>query len=137
VGERVEHDGVVTRVTGQSVTVTIECQTACEECRAREACGITGGGTREIVVLHPGVEVAVGQRVTVRVGSGNAARSALLAYVLPSVLLVAMVAILSPRLGEVMVAVIALLSVAAYFFLIFLCRNALARTIKFTITPRR
>lgn len=132
-----EHDGVVTRVTRESVTVSVESHASCEGCRSRGACGLSGDGRREIVVRQPGGKVAVGERVTVRVGSGNALRSVLLAYALPAALAVGVVALLSSRAGEVVAAVVTLIVVAGYFFLIFLCRNVLARTIKFTIIPRQ
>jgi sigma-E factor negative regulatory protein RseC len=132
-GSAIEHEGVVTRVTGESVTVIVKSGAACEGCRARGACGQPGSKTREIVTRHPGRSVTVGERVTVRVSGGNAARSVLLAHVLPSAMIIALVALLSPRTEEIVVAVVALVAVAAYFFLIFLCRDILARKITFTI----
>ncbi|MDR1274369.1 MAG: SoxR reducing system RseC family protein [Odoribacteraceae bacterium] len=128
-----EHDGVVTRVTGENVTVSVEVPASCEGCRARGACGLAGDGTREVVVRHPGGRVAEGDRVTVR---ADAPRPVFLAYVLPCAVAVAAVAFLSPRAGEVVTAVVALVAVAGYFFLLFLCRDILARAIKFTIVTR-
>ncbi|MDR0765739.1 MAG: SoxR reducing system RseC family protein [Odoribacteraceae bacterium] len=132
-GSSIEHEGTVTRVEGDAVTVSVESHAACEGCRARGACGIPGGKTREIVARQPGRRVSVGERVTVRVSGGNAARSVLLAYVMPSVIAIATVAVLSSRAGEVATAVIALCVIACYFLLLFSCRTRLSREITFTI----
>ncbi|MDR2131450.1 MAG: SoxR reducing system RseC family protein [Odoribacteraceae bacterium] len=129
----IEHEGVVTRVEGERVTVTIESPTACEGCHARRACGQSGGKTREIVVRHPGGNINAGERVTVRVSGRHAARSVFLAYIVPSVIAIAVVALLSPRAGEVTTAAVALAAIAGYLLLLFACRDALAREITFTL----
>ncbi|MDR0544464.1 MAG: SoxR reducing system RseC family protein [Odoribacteraceae bacterium] len=128
----IECEGIITRATRDAVTVSIESQTSCEGCRARGACG----KTREIVVRQPDNKVQAGERVRVQISDGNAARSALLAYVVPSAIAIGTVAAVAPRAGDAAAAVVALCAVAAYFLLLFRCRARLSRGITFTIVPR-
>ncbi|MDR2414834.1 MAG: SoxR reducing system RseC family protein [Odoribacteraceae bacterium] len=132
-GNVIEHEGTVTRVEGDAITVSIERAAACEGCRARGACGNPADGTREIVVRQPGTRARVGERATVRVSGGRAARAVLLAYAIPSVLAIGTVAALSTLAGDVTAAIAALVAVAGYFCFLFFRRERLSREITFTI----
>ena len=64
---QIEHSGVVSRIVGDTVHVTITSHSACGSCKARQACGLAE--TQEKIVevhtpesgsYHPGEEVSVG-----------------------------------------------------------------------------
>lgn len=131
---KIGHEGVVKKVTPQTVEVVIESQSACAGCHARSACGMADLKEKTIIAGHPGFEVKSGDKVMVYASVNNAIYSVILAYVIPVLLIIALISLLL-RLGtdETVAAAGALAGIALYFFLLYVNRGRIGRKIKFTV----
>lgn len=133
----IEHEGTVIRVTDREVVVAIENHSACAECHAKGMCNISGSKVKEITAEKTNFPVSVGDKVAVTATTGDAMLSVLLAYILPSVLIVGILAVLLLSGGsELSAATGAILTAAAYYFILYLCRNKLERKIKFKLKEK-
>lgn len=132
--ERVQHEGMVTKVSAQTLEVMIQSHSACSGCHAKGACGMAEMKQKTIVVRKPEMDFKPGDKVIVYASMNNAFYSVLLAYIMPSLLiLTAIFSLEKSGSNELAAAVISLILLVAYFFILYLFRNKISKKIKFTV----
>ena len=125
----IEHDGIVTQVADTFIIVTIQSQTACAGCHAKGACGMSEMALKSITAEKPNED-----KVIVSASTQNAMLSVLLAYIVPSVLIIVILTLLIlAGVSEVMAATLSLIAISAYFICLYLLRNKFAQKIKFKV----
>ena len=130
----IEHDGIVTQVAETFIIVTIQSQTACAGCHAKVACGMSEMALKSITAEKPNEDVKIGDKVIVSASTQNAMLSVLLAYIVPSILIIAVLALLIlAGTSEVLAATLSLTTTTVYFIVLYLLRNKFAKKIKFKV----
>ncbi len=135
--KQIEHTGVVARIEGDRVHVTITSSSACGSCKARQACGLAE--TQEkVVVVHTAAaaDYAEGEQVTVAVRRSAGTLAVLLGYVGALVVLLAVLGATVGLFGwsEGAAALTALGGVGIYYLALWALNRRIEHTIKFTIT---
>lgn len=132
--ERVQHEGIVVKVSTQTLEVLIQSHSACSGCHAKGACTMADMKQKTIITRKPETDIQVGDKVMVYASMNNAFYSVLLAYMMPSVLILTAIFFLEKSgSNELTAAVISLVLLVVYFFIIYLCRNKISKKIKFTV----
>lgn len=132
--ERVQHEGIVVKVSTQTLEVLIQSHSACSGCHAKGACTMADMKQKTIITRKPETDIQVGDKVMVYASMNNAFYSVLLAYIMPSVLILTAIFFLEKSgSNELTAAVISLVLLVVYFFIIYLCRNKISKKIKFTV----
>lgn len=132
----IEHQALVRSVSRNSAQVEILVRSACSACHAKMMCNASDESRRIIdVVLGPDDHVEVGQSVNVYGSKSWGIKAVLLAYVVPVVLILA-VLIVSKALDipDNVAGLSAIGIQVPYFFLLYLLRNQMGRQIVFKIT---
>lgn len=131
------HEGIVRDVKAQTIEVVIHSHSACSACHAKGACGMSDIKQKIIVAERPPFEVKAGDRVTVYAAMNNAVFSVIVAYVVPSVLIVLAIFLLV-RIGvsELMAAIGSLALIALYFWMLYLLRDKIGKKIRFTVRKK-
>jgi len=130
----IEHDGIVTQVTETFIIVAIQSQTACAGCHAKGACGMSEMTLKSITAEKPNEEVKIGDKVIIYASTQNAMLSVLLAYIVPSVLIIAILTILIlAGISEILAATLSLTATTVYFIVLYLLRNKFTEKIKFKV----
>ncbi len=130
----IEHDGIVTQVAETFIIVTIQSQTACAGCHAKGVCGMSEMALKSITAEKPNEDVKIGDKVIVSASTQNAMLSVLLAYIVPSILIIAVLALLIlAGTSEVLAATLSLTTTTVYFIVLYLLRNKFAKKIKFKV----
>lgn len=130
----IEHEGIVTKVEEDGVSVMILSQSACASCHARGACSVSEMKEKEVRATRPAFPVKVGERVRVAASLRNAMLSTVLAYAAPSaVIIISLAGLLRAGASETFAALGALGLTALYFCILYLFRGHFARKIKFEI----
>ena len=132
--EKIQHEGIVKSIKSDSIEVTIISHSACGSCHVKGNCGMAEVKQKTITVPCPQGKVKIGDKVMVYASLNNAFFSVLLAYVIPSILILVTIFILQ-WLGknELTAATITLILLTLYFFILYLLRNKINKKIKFTI----
>ena len=125
---RVQHEGIVKSISTQTLEVSIISHSACSGCHAKSACGIADMKEKVITAQRPREELRPGDKVIVYASVNNAFYSVLLAYIMPSILIIATIFFL-----EKYAAISSLILLAGYFIILYFCRNKIARKINFTV----
>lgn len=131
------HEGIVRDVKAQTIEVVIYSHSACSGCHAKGACGMSDMKQKVIIAERPAFEIKAGDRVVVNAAMGNAIYSVIVAYVLPSILIISAIFFLV-RAGasELAAATASLVLLAGYFWALYLFRNKIGKKIKFTVSKK-
>ncbi|WP_298612848.1 SoxR reducing system RseC family protein [uncultured Odoribacter sp.] len=128
------HEGIVKNISNRTVDVVISSQSACAGCHAKSMCGVSENTQKTITAERPDFDLKVGEKVIVYASIQNAVFSVIVAYVIPSVILVGSIPIgLALGFTETFAAIGALFGVVVYYLFLYLLRRSIGKKIKFTI----
>ena len=128
---RVQHEGIVKSISTQTLEVSIISHSACSGCHAKR---IADMKEKVITAQRPREELRPGDKVIVYASVNNAFYSVLLAYIMPSILIIATIFFLEKSgSSELYAAISSLILLAGYFIILYFCRNKIARKINFTV----
>lgn len=131
------HEGIVRAIKAQTIEVVIYSHSACSACHAKGACGMSDMKQKIIVAERPAFEIKAGDRVVIYAAMGNAIYSVILAYVIPSILIISAIFFLvQAGLSELASAITSLILLTGYFWTLYLLRNKIGKKIKFTVSKK-
>ena len=133
--ETISHEGVVTKITDDELEIKILAQSACAACHAKSACGMGEQAEKILTVPRPkGKDFAIGQKVNVRMAIGQGNKAAVLAYLIPILLLLAVLfACLGLGVNEGLSALISIVALVPYYIVLYLRRDKLRKQFEYTI----
>ena len=134
--ELIRHEGIVLNVNGDTAHVQIMQTSACSACKARSMCMSSESQAKEMdaVMLE---KMQPGDRVEVEVRERLAWRAVLLAYILPFIVMMGVIAGLDwfTDWSEAVVGTVSLCSIALYYIGLNAFRSKLQK--QFTFTARK
>ena len=133
--ETVSHEGIVTKITDEELEIKILAQSACAACHAKSACGMGEQAEKILTVPRPhDKEFTLNQRVNVKMAIGQGNKAAILAYLIPIVLLLAVLfACIGLGLDEGPSALISIVALVPYYIVLYLLRDKLKKKFSYTI----
>ena len=131
--ELIRHEGIVLSINGEKAHVQIVQTSACSACKARSMCMSSESQSKEMdaVMLEP---MKIGDKVEVEVRERLAWKAVLLAYILPFIVMLAIIAILdfATDWSEAVVGTLSLCGIALYYIGLSVFRNRLQKQFSFT-----
>lgn len=133
--ETISHEGVVTKIADDELEIKILAQSACAACHAKSACGMGEQAEKILTVPRPkGKDFALGQSVNVKMAIGQGNKAAVLAYLIPIVLLLAVLFVcLGLGLNEGLSALISIVALIPYYIVLYLRRDKLKKKFDYSI----
>ena len=131
----ISHEGIVTKITDDELEIKILAQSACAACHAKSACGVGEQAEKILTVPRPkGKDFALNQKVNVKMAIGQGNMAAVLAYLIPILLLLAVLFVcLGFGLNEGLSALIAIISLIPYYIILYLKRDKLKKQFLYII----
>ena len=131
--ELIRHEGIVLSINGEKAHVQIVQTSACSACKARSMCMSSESQSKEMdaIMLEP---MKIGDKVEVEVRERLAWKAVLLAYILPFIVMLAIIAILdfATDWSEAVVGTLSLCGLALYYIGLSVFRNRLQKQFSFT-----
>ena len=131
--ELIRHEGIVLSINGEKAHVQIVQTSACSACKARSMCMSSESQSKEMdaVMLEP---MQIGDKVEVEVRERLAWKAVLLAYILPFIVMLAIIAILdfATDWSEAIVGTLSLCGIALYYIGLSVFKNRLQKQFSFT-----
>ena len=131
--EMIRHEGVVLSINGDKAHVQIVQTSACSACKARSMCMSSESQQKEmdVILLEP---VQVGDKVEVEVRERLAWKAVLLAYILPFIVMLAIIAILdfTTDWSEAVIGTLSLCGIALYYIGLSVFKHRLQTQFSFT-----
>lgn len=131
----ISHKGRVVSVTPEVTTVEIVSESACGACHAKGLCSLGDSKVKMVEVPTSGCsDIRPGDEVEVVLKASMGHKAVLLAYMIPLVLLVAVLLVaVSAGVGELYAGLAAIAAVAVYYFGLWLMRGRLRNEYIFNI----
>ena len=131
--ELIRHEGVVLSTNGKMARIQIVQSSACSACKAKAMCSSSESQAKEMdaLMLEPMVP---GDRVEVEVREHLAWRAVLLAYILPFIVMMAVIAVLdiATTLDEAVTGTLSLCAIALYYIGLSVFKHRLQKQFSFT-----
>ncbi len=133
--ETISHEGIVTKITDDELEIKIVSQSACAACHAKSACGMGEQAEKILTVPRPkDQDFSLMQKVNVTMAIGQGNRAAVLAYLIPIVLLLAVLFIcLGVGLSEGLSALISIAVLIPYYIILYFQRDKLRKRFEYRI----
>ena len=133
--ETISHEGIVTKITDDELEIKIVSQSACAACHAKSACGMGEQAEKILTVPRPKDQnYSLMQKVNVTMAIGQGNKAAVLAYLIPIVLLLAVLFIcLGVGLNEGLSALISIAVLIPYYTILYLQRDKLRKRFEYRI----
>ena len=132
----ISHEGVVTKITDDELEIKILAQSACAACHAKSACGMGEQAEKILIVPRPkGKDFSMNQKVNVKMAIGQGNKAAVLAYLIPIILLLAVLFVcLGLGLSEGLSALLSIVALIPYYIILYLHRDNLKKKFEYIIT---
>lgn len=127
------HSGIISKIAGDSVIVSLEQNVHCESCRAKAACGISDSNTKDIEIENTLGTFKVNESVHVILKKTLGFKAVFWAYVFPFILMFSTLIIASAFLKEWLAGILSLIILAPYYLTLYILKNTLKSNFKMTI----
>lgn len=131
--ELIRHTGIVLSVSGNMAHVQIVQTSACSACKARSMCMSSESQQKEMdaIMLEP---IQAGDQVEVEVRERLAWKAVLLAYILPFIVMLGIIAVLdlTTEWSEAVVGTLSLCGIALYYIGLSVFKHRLEKQFVFT-----
>lgn len=131
----ISHEGIVTKITDEELEIKILAQSVCAACHAKSACGMGEQAEKILTVPRPKSQnFSIMQKVNVRMSIRQGNKAAVLAYLIPILLLLAILFVcLGLGLNEGLAALISIVALIPYYIVLYLRRDKLKKQFEYTI----
>lgn len=131
----IKHRGTVENIKGTHVRVSIMQASACASCVAKQMCQSSESKEKNIdVYCTDAASFQIGEEVELRGTLSQGLYATVLAYIVPLVLLLMVLLIAVKWTGnEALSALLSVLSLVPYYFVLFVLRNRLMQRFSFTV----
>ena len=135
--ELIRHTGVVKSITGNMAHVEITQTSACSACKAKSMCMSAESQQKEMDVVLAESGIRVGDEVEVMVRERLAWKAVLLAYILPFVVMLGLIAVLdfATEWSEAVIGTLSLCGIALYYIGLSMFKGRLQK--EFTFSARK
>ena len=130
----IKHEGVVSKVSSNSITVSLRGNLHCEACNAKSACGVSDSDSKEIEILTPAESLKVNESVQVFLKKGLGLKAVFWAYVFPFILLFAVLLIASALYQEWLAGLLAIGVLIPYYLLLYVLKNSFKSAFKVSVS---
>ena len=127
--EIIEHEGIVKRVTEDSVIVSILKNSGCASCLAKDSCNLSESEEKEIEIKQFDQLYSIGEKVKVYFNKSLGFKALFLGYILPFLLVLSVLIITSSiGLNEGRAGLLSIGILLPYYFGVYLAKSVLKKT---------
>ena len=129
------HPGVVVGINDKDIEIEILSSSSCGSCGIKSACGMSEMTEKRLTVPKPDdKEFIVGQPVKIVMNTKQGNKAAVFAYLIPALLMIAMIVTLSNlNIKEWIAAIAGIGIVAIYYLILYFFRDKLRNEFKYDI----
>ncbi|MDD3512193.1 MAG: SoxR reducing system RseC family protein [Fermentimonas sp.] len=131
----IEHEGIIEKINGNQITVRIIQKSACSSCHAKGAC-IAADSKEKLVNISDNTGQFFEKEKVIIEGKESMGYTAILwAFVVPLIILISILVLSLNYLqqSETKAALISIIALVPYYFILYLFRNKMANSFKFSI----
>lgn len=133
--ETITHEGVITKISDDELEINILAKSACAACHAQSACSMSDMKDKILTVPRPkNQSFQLMQKVNVRMKVSQGNKAAILGYLLPFILLMAVLfTLIGCGFGEGLSALCSIAALIPYYIILYLRRDKLKKQFEYEI----
>lgn len=131
----IEHEGTIHNINGNRYTIRITQSSACSECHAKDVCMAADTKVKMVDVIDTTGEFEIHDRVLLTGKTSIGYKAILWAFLVPLTILIAVIIVATSiwDMDELQAAVLALVSLAPYYLLLYILKDRMRKKLAFTI----
>ncbi|MFV0378832.1 MAG: SoxR reducing system RseC family protein [Mangrovibacterium sp.] len=132
----ITHKGIIRKLSGDKIVVSIINESACASCHAQGACTASDMKDKEVEITRFGGDYKVGQAVTIVGKTSQGFKALFLGYLLPFFLILSTLIISSSlQVSETKGGLLSLAILVPYYGILYALRNRIKKSFEFEIKP--
>jgi len=129
----VKHEGVITKVSENGITISLKGDINCEGCKAKSACGVSESNDKEIEVSDNNISYNLFEPVNVVLEKQLGLKAVFWAYGFPCIIMMLSLIISSFFLKEWIACLLSLFVLVPYYFMLHVLNNSFKKAFKVSI----
>ncbi len=129
----VKHEGVVSKITNDVVTISLKGNINCEACNAKAACGVSESNSKEIEVSYSTQPLKLNENVEVLLKKSLGLKAVFWAYVFPFIIMMTVLLIASTLFKEWIAGLLSIAVLVPYYLMLYVLRNTFKKAFKLSI----
>lgn len=131
----IEHEGIIEKISGDQITVRIIQKSACSACHAKAACMAADSKEKLVNISDSSGQFNEKELVIIEGKESIGYNAVLWAFATPLIILISILALSLNylKLSETEAALSSIIALAPYYLILYLLRNKMANSFKFSI----
>ena len=129
----VKHEGVVSKITNDVVTISLKGNINCEACNAKAACGVSESNSKEIEISNSSQTLKLNENVEVLLKKNLGLKAVFWAYLFPFILMLTVLLIASTLFQEWIAGLLSIAILIPYYLMLYVLRNTFKKAFKLSI----
>ncbi|OPZ25602.1 MAG: Positive regulator of sigma(E), RseC/MucC [Bacteroidetes bacterium ADurb.BinA174] len=131
----IEHKGIITSISDNKLSVKILQESACSTCHAKGSCMAADSKEKLVDITDSSGKYNINDLVVIQGKESMSYKAVLWAFVIPIIILVLVLILTTSvwKMGEMKAAITSIIALAPYYAILYLLRNKMANSFKFTI----
>jgi positive regulator of sigma E activity len=129
----VNHNGIVSKISKSTITISLKGNVNCEGCKAQSACGVSDSNDKEIEVLNPIQSFQINEPVGVVLKRELGLKAVFWAYVFPFILMVIVLVITSFFFKEWVAGLLSLFILLPYYYMLYVMKDSFQKAFQVSI----
>ena len=131
--EGIKHEGYISNIENNLLTVSLKGNINCEGCKAQSACGVSESNDKEIEIIDNIQGFKLNDTVDVVLEKSLGLKAVFWAYVFPFILIILTLIITTKFLKEWIAGLVSLFILIPYYFLLFVLKDTFQKAFRISI----
>ena len=127
------HAGTVSRISGNSIIVSLDENVQCEACSIKSTCGMSESRTKQVEIEDPDHSFSINENVNVVIKRASGLKAVFWAYIFPFLLLITVLLVSSVFMAEWLAGVLALAILVPYYIILRFLDSFFRKTFKISV----
>lgn len=131
--DTINHEGIVSNISKDTITISLKGNVNCEGCKAQSACGVSESNDKEIEVENSMQSFQLNESVDVVLKRELGLKAVFWAYVFPFILMFTVLVVTSFFMKEWVSGLISLSILIPYYFTLFVMKDTFKKAFQVSI----
>jgi len=131
--EGIKHEGYISNIENNLLTVSLKGNINCEGCKAQSACGVSESNDKEIEIIDNIQGFKLNDTVDVVLEKSLGLKAVFWAYVFPFILIILTLIITTNFLKEWIAGLVSLFILIPYYFMLFVLKDTFQKAFRISI----
>jgi sigma-E factor negative regulatory protein RseC len=131
--EGIKHEGYISNITSDLITVSLKGNINCEGCKAQSACGVSDSNEKEIEIINNNQSFQLNESVDIVLEKTLGLKAVFWAYVFPFILIILTLIITINFFKEWIAGLVSLFILIPYYFVLFVMKTSFQKVFQISI----